>query len=115
MKDAILNFILVEITPDGNGYMDVRNDIAISTDFNLLVDYAKKTFNVDIGRPKNPSWERYYDIVKTEIKIIDNVKLSTDMLHELELKLDSTLANETKESLTDFINTQRKKYRYGTQ
>lgn len=66
-----MNYILIEVTPDGNGVSDRERQIAISRDRPKLERYCYNTFGLLVGKPAKFSWDSYYIIKDTEINMVD--------------------------------------------
>jgi len=67
----MMNYILLEVTPDGNGVKDIEKQIAVSTDRLKLEKYCYDTFNVLLWKScMKFTWDAYYVIEETEINIV---------------------------------------------
>lgn len=64
-------YILVEITPDGNGNRDFENEIAVSTDREALEKYCETDLYSVVGKNKKNMWATYYAIKVSKLIIIN--------------------------------------------
>lgn len=70
--DECLNtvYILYQVKRDGNGVRDEHKGIAISKSKDNLVEYCKREFGLDIGEPTKFTWDDFYLIKPSKIKLI---------------------------------------------
>ena len=64
--------ILVKIEINGNGGGDYREEIAISNDYDKLVEFVKNKYGVGIGKENGFEnfWDGYFEISDSEINIL---------------------------------------------
>lgn len=61
----------VDVSPCGNGLPKIATVVAISHSEDLLKDYCLNTLKGILGKPKTFTWNSYYVIEPSEIKMIE--------------------------------------------
>lgn len=61
--------IEVDLTPCGNGLPERRTVIAVGSE-TLLDQYVKREFNKPVGKPDTFTWDNYYEIHPSTIKVL---------------------------------------------
>lgn len=64
-----VNWILIKITPDGNGVRDYEHQVAISKNAEALEDYRTSN-NLKEKDKRFSIWDCYYEIRGTNIEIV---------------------------------------------
>ena len=61
--------IEVDPSPCGSGRPERRTLIAIGSEM-LLTQHVKREFNLTVGRPDKFSWDKFYELVPTNVKVM---------------------------------------------